>query len=476
MGNPKAFLTIGRKEAGYRPVQQRKYDFAEVELTFHDEECRTQASRCMDCGVPFCHWNCPLGNRQPEFQDLVYKGNWREAYRILQETDDFPEFTGRVCPALCEKGCVLGLSANEPVTVRNNEAAIIEKAFSEGYVTACPPRTRTGKKVAVIGSGPAGLACANQLNRRGHTVDVFEKDERIGGLLRLGIPDFKLNKGVIDRRQALLEAEGISFICNTPVGEDKAALKKMLAEYDAVCVAVGSGEPRDLRVEGRELKGVYFALELLKQQNRVNAGDTVAPEERISAKGKRVIVIGGGDTGSDCVGTSIRQGAASVLQIEIMPQPPVDKNPATPWPQYPQILKTSSSHKEGCERRWSLDTVRFIGEDGVLTQVEVVPVTWSADENGRMVPTRAAATEILDADMVFLAMGFVHPVYEGLLANLGVALDGRKNVAVDRENKSSVEKVFAAGDASYGAGLVVRAIASGRQAAAAMDKYLSTLK
>ena len=476
MGNPKAFLTIGRKEAGYRPVQQRKTDFAEVELTFHDEECRTQASRCMDCGVPFCHWNCPLGNRQPEWQDAVYKGNWREAYRLLQETDDFPEFTGRVCPALCEKGCVLGLSANAPVTVRNNEAAIIEKAFSEGYVVACPPHTRTGKKVAVIGSGPAGLACANQLNRKGHTVEVFEKDERIGGLLRLGIPDFKLNKSVIDRRQALLETEGISFFCNAPVGADKKALKKMLDEYDAVCVAIGSGEPRDLRVEGRDLKGVYFALELLKQQNRVNAGAEVAPEERISAKGKRVLVIGGGDTGSDCVGTAIRQGAASVLQIEIMPKPPVDKNPATPWPQYPQILKTSSSHQEGCERRWSLDTVRFIGENGVLKQVEVAPVTWTTDENGRMTPQRAAETEILDVDMVFLAMGFVHPVYEDLLENLGVTLDGRKNVAVDSDNKSSVAKVFAAGDASYGAGLVVRAIASGRKTAAAIDRYLSTLK
>ena len=472
MGNPKAFLSISRKEAGYRPVQQRKYDFAEVELTFNDEECRQQASRCMDCGVPFCHWNCPLGNRQPEWQDLIYKGNWREAYRILQETDDFPEFTGRVCPALCEKGCVLMLSADEPVTIRNNEAAIIEKAFSEGYVTACPPCIRTGKKVAVIGSGPAGLACANQLNRKGHMVDVYEKDERIGGLLRLGIPDFKLNKGIIDRRLALMETEGISFICKTPVGEDKKALAEMLAEYDAVCVAIGSGEPRNLNVEGRDLKGIYFALELLKQQNRIVAGEKIKPGEIISAKGKRVLVIGGGDTGSDCVGTAIRQGAESVLQIEIMPKPPVGKNPATPWPAYPQILKTSSSHKEGCERRWSLDTVRFIGENGILKQVEVAPVTWEKDENGRMAPRRSAETEILDIDMVFLAMGFVHPVYEGLVANLGVELDGRKNICVDAGNKSSIEKVFAAGDASYGAGLVVKAIASGRKAAAAVDRYL----
>lgn len=472
MGNPKAFLSINRKEAGYRPVQQRKYDFAEVELTFNDEECHQQASRCMDCGVPFCHWNCPLGNRQPEWQDQVYKGNWREAYRLLQETDDFPEFTGRVCPALCEKGCVLMLSADAPVTVRNNEAAIIEKAFSEGYVEACPPRTRTGKRVAVIGSGPAGLACANQLNRKGHTVDVYEKDERIGGLLRLGIPDFKLNKNIIDRRLALLEKEGISFICNTPVGENKKQLASLLADYDAVCVAIGSGEPRNLSVEGRELKGVYFALELLKQQNRIIAGEKIAPEELISAKGKRVLVIGGGDTGSDCVGTAIRQGAESVMQIEIMPKPPVGKNPATPWPNYPQVLKTSSSHQEGCERRWSLDTVRFIGENGILKQVEVAPVTWTKGEDGRMTMQRAADTEILNVDLVFLAMGFVHPVYEGLVEHLGVALDARKNIAVDAENKSSVDKVFAAGDASYGAGLVVRAIASGRKAAAAIDRYL----
>lgn len=430
----------------------------------------------MDCGVPFCHWNCPLGNRQPEWQDAVYKGNWREAYRILQETDDFPEFTGRVCPALCEKGCVLALSANAAVTIRNNEAAIIEKAFSEGYVTACPPRTRTGKRVAVIGSGPAGLACANQLNRKGHTVDVFEKDERIGGLLRLGIPDFKLNKGVIDRRLKLLEQEGISFVCNTPVGDDKKALSDMLGKYDAVCVAIGSGQPRDLQVEGRDLKGVYFALELLKQQNRLVAGDSVEPEQLIFAKGKRVLVIGGGDTGSDCVGTSIRQGATSVLQIEIMPKPPVDKNPETPWPNYPRILKTSTSHQEGCERRWSLDTVRFIGKNGVLKQVEVAPVTWQTGEDGRMVPRRAAQTELLDVDLVFLAMGFVHPVYEGLVENLGVELDARHNVRVDADNRTSVPKVFAAGDASYGAGLVVRAIASGRKAAAAIDDYLSNLE
>ncbi|MCD7709995.1 MAG: glutamate synthase subunit beta [Porphyromonadaceae bacterium] len=476
MGNPKAFLEIKRKEAGYRPVQQRKYDFAEVELTFNDEECHQQASRCMDCGVPFCHWNCPLGNRQPEWQDLVYKGNWREAYRILQETDDFPEFTGRVCPALCEKGCVLTLSIDEPVTIRNNEAAIIEKAFSEGYVVACPPRTRTGRKIAVIGSGPAGLACANQLNRKGHTVDVYEKDERIGGLLRLGIPDFKLNKGVIDRRLALMETEGVSFICNTQVGKDKSKLAKMLSDYDAICVAIGSGEPRNLHVEGRDLKGVYFALELLKQQNRLIAGDKVNPEELISAKGKKVLIIGGGDTGSDCVGTAIRQGAESVLQIEIMPQPPVGKNPDTPWPNFPQILKTTSSHKEGCERRWSLDTVRFIGENGILKQVEVAPVTWTKDKNGRMSAQRAAKTEIIDVDLVFLAMGFVHPVYENLVENLGVELDERKNVRVDAENKTSVAKVFAAGDASYGAGLVVRAIASGRKAAAAIDQYLSHKK
>lgn len=413
-----------------------------------------------------------MGNRQPEWQDLAYKGKWKEAYQNLQETDDFPEFTGRICPALCEKGCVLKLSG-EPVTIRENEAAIVERAFNEGYIVARPPKKRTGKRVAVIGSGPAGLACSNQLNKKGHSVTLFEKDEKAGGLLRFGIPDFKLNKSVIDRRIKLLEEEGIEFRYNTRVGEDITA-KELLADYDALCIAIGSGVPRDLNVEGRDLGGIHFALEYLQQQNRIVAGKELPAEQRISAKGKRVLVIGGGDTGSDCIGTANRQGAASVMQIEIMPKPPVGENPATPWPQYPMVLKTSSSHQEGCERRWLLDTKRFIGENGQVKAVEVNEVEWQKDEKtGRMNLVHTSKSEIIEADLVLLAMGFVHPVYEGLLEELNVERDGRKNVAIDAASHTSVPHVFAAGDAASGASLVVRAIASGRKAAQEIDKFLT---
>lgn len=422
----------------------------------------------MDCGVPFCHWSCPLGNRQPEWQDMVYKGKWREAWQLLQATDDFPEFTGRVCPALCEKGCVLNQSG-EPVTIRENEAAIIERAFAEGYIKAQPPVHRTGKKVAVIGSGPAGLACANQLNHRGHSVTVFEKDETIGGLLRLGIPDFKLNKKVIDRRLDLLKAEGIEFRCNQHIGADVSTLSE---NYDAICIAIGAGHPRDLPVEGRNLDGIHFALDFLKQQNRLVAGFPVSADELISAKNKRVLVIGGGDTGSDCVGTSVRQGALSVTQIEIMPKPPVGTNPDTPWPFYPVVLKTTSSHKEGCERRWSLDTLRFIEKEGRVAGAEVDTVNWVKDASGRMTPQRTGQTEVIEADLVLLALGFVHPVQEGIIEHLDLKLDMRKNIAVNEMQQTSHGNVFAAGDASYGAGLVVRAIASGRSVAARIDEYL----
>ncbi len=330
MGNPKAFLTIHRKEAGYRPVSDRIRDYGEVEQTLNPEDRRLQASRCMECGVPFCHWSCPLGNKQPEWQDRLFKNDIKGAYTLLTATDDFPEFTGRVCPALCEKGCVLN-KIHEPVTIRENEAAIVERAFLEGYVRPYVPKHRTGKRVAVIGSGPAGLACANQLNRRGHSVTVFEKNEAIGGLLRFGIPDFKLNKSIIDRRVALMTEEGVEFKPGVEVGKD-IAVEDIVRDYDAVCIAIGAEVPRDLKVEGRDLKGVHFALELLQQQNRVNAGREISRDDRISAKGKNVLVIGGGDTGSDCVGTANRQGALSVTQIEIMPKPPEGENPATPWP------------------------------------------------------------------------------------------------------------------------------------------------
>ncbi len=475
MGNPKAFLTIHRKEAGYRPISDRIHDYGEVEQTLNPEDRRLQASRCMECGVPFCHWSCPLGNKQPEWQDRLYHNDIKGAYELLIATDDFPEFTGRVCPALCEKGCVLN-KIHEPVTVRENECAIIERAFLEGYVQPRIPAKRTGKKVAVIGSGPSGLACANQLNQRGHSVTVFEKSEAAGGLLRFGIPDFKLNKSVINRRINLMEQEGVEFKYNVEVGKDISAAD-ILKEYDAVCVAIGSGVPRDLKVEGRELKGVHFALELLQQQNRVNAGVEVAAKDRISAKGKNVLVIGGGDTGSDCVGTAHRQGAKSVTQIEIMPKPPVGENPATPWPYWPVILKTSSSHEEGCERRWLLDTRCIKGEDGKVTSVEVEEVEWQKDEaTGRMNLIHTGKVDTIKAELVLLAMGFTNPVQEGLLEQLGVEKDARQNVKVDGSQRSSVDKVFAAGDASTGASLVVRCIASGRNAAKGIHEYLKTQK
>lgn len=472
MGNPKAFLTIHRKEAGYRPVSDRIRDYGEVEQTLNPEDRRLQASRCMECGVPFCHWSCPLGNKQPEWQDRLFKNDIKGAYTLLTATDDFPEFTGRVCPTLCEKGCVLN-KIHEPVTIRENEAAIVERAFLEGYVKPYVPKHRTGKRVAVIGSGPAGLACANQLNRRGHSVTVFEKNEAIGGLLRFGIPDFKLNKSIIDRRVALMTEEGVEFKPGVEVGKD-IAVEDIVRDYDAVCIAIGAEVPRDLKVEGRDLKGVHFALELLQQQNRVNAGREISRDDRISAKGKNVLVIGGGDTGSDCVGTANRQGALSVTQIEIMPKPPEGENPATPWPYWPVVLKTSSSHDEGCNRRWLLDTRRIIGENGKVTEVEVEEVRWEKDEaTGRMNLIHTGNVERIKAELVLLAMGFTNPVQDGILKQLEVEKDARGNVKVDDKQQSSIDKVFAAGDASTGASLVVRCIASGRKAAEGIHNYLT---
>ena len=405
MGNPKAFLTISRQEAGYRPVHDRINDFGEVEQTLNTSDRKLQASRCMDCGVPFCHWACPLGNRPPEFQDALYKGKWEEAYEILSQTNDFPEFTGRICPALCEKSCVLKLAIDAPVTIREDEAAIIEAAFREGYAK---PKTypRNGKKVAVVGSGPAGMAAANQLNRMGYEVTVFEKDESVGGLLRFGIPNFKLNKAIIDRRIEIMKAEGVIFKTNSPVD-----MKHLPEGFDAYCICTGTPQARDLDIPGRNLKGIHFALEMLAQQNRILGGQTFGKEERINAKGKHVVVIGGGDTGSDCIGTSNRQGAANVTQIEIMPKPPVGHNPTTPWPQWPVILKTSSSHEEGCTRRWCLTSNRFIGtKDGRVCGVEVEEVEWVPNpDGGRPVMRPTGKKETLKADLVLLAMGFLKP-------------------------------------------------------------------
>ena len=449
MGDPKAFLNIPRREAGYRPVHERIADFGEVEQTLNQSDRRLQASRCMDCGVPFCHWACPLGNRPPEFQDALFKGRYLEAYEILSATNDFPEFTGRICPALCEKSCVLKLSLDQPVTIREDECSIIETAFREGYVKPHSVE-RNGKKVAVIGSGPAGLAAANQLNRHGYEVTVFEKDEYVGGLLRFGIPNFKLQKTVIDRRVSVMEAEGIRFKVSTPID-----LRQLPEGFDAWCICTGTPQARDLAIPGRELKGIHFALELLSQQNRELAGQTIPAAQRISAKGKRVLVIGGGDTGSDCIGTARRQGASSITQIEIMPKPPVGHNPATPWPQWPMVLKTSSSHEEGCERRWSLASNRFLStKDGRVCGVEVEEVEWKPNpEGGRPLMQPTSRKEVLKADLVLLAMGFLRP-----------------------EHPKYPEGVFLAGDAATGASLVVRCIAAGRQAAADIDRYLGGKK
>lgn len=471
MGNPKAFLTIHRQEAGYRPVHDRIGDFSEVEQTLNSSDRRTQASRCMDCGIPFCHWACPLGNKQPEWQDMVYKGRWQEAYRILEQTCDFPEFTGRVCPALCEKSCVLKLSCDEPVTIRENEGAIAEMAFREGFVRPVHP-LRNGKRVAVIGSGPAGLAAANQLNRKGYEVTVFEKDELPGGLLRFGIPNFKLSKNIIDRRIRLMKEEGIIFKVNTMVGKEIPA-KEVTETFDAVCIAIGSEIPRNLPIEGRNLRGVHFALELLSQQNRLLEGIALPPKNIINCKDKKVVVIGGGDTGSDCVGTANRHGAARITQIEILSKPPVGFNPATPWPQYPQVLKTSSSHEEGCIRRWNLASCRFVGENNKLTGVEVETVEWlPAKEGERPQMKKTGKKEIIEADLVFLAMGFVHPEQDGLIRELALDTDGRKNIAVNTQHHTGQGNIFACGDAVSGASLVVRAMASGRKTAEAIDRFL----
>lgn len=448
MGNPKAFLTVHRQEAGYRPVHDRIADFGEVEQTLNTRERQLQASRCMDCGVPFCHWACPLGNKQPEWQDAVYKGKWQEAYQTLRQTNDFPEFTGRICPALCEKSCVLNLSCHEPVTCRENEAAITEMAYREGYVTIEHP-IRNGKKVAVIGAGPAGMAAANQLNYKGYEVTVYDKNEAAGGLLRYGIPNFKLNKAIIDRRINVMEQEGVKFVYGQEID-----VTKLPEGYDAYVISTGTPQARDLNIPGRELKGIYLALEMLAQQNRILAGATFPKDQLVNAKGKKVLVIGGGDTGSDCIGTAHRQGGLSVTQIEIMPKPPVGENPSTPWPSWPVILKTTSSHEEGCERRWLLNSNKFIGKNGKVTGVEVEEVEWVPNpEGGRPIMKGTGKTEIIECDMVLLAMGFLKP-----------------------QQPQFPENVFVAGDAASGASLVVRAIASGRATAEAIDNYLNPQK
>lgn len=471
MGDPRGFINVPRVEAGYRPAKERVFDYGEVEQTLNKKDRKLQASRCMDCGVPFCNWGCPVGSKIPEWQDALFRENLEEAYYILHSTNSFPEITGRVCPAPCEKSCVLAIH-EEPVTIRENECSTVEQAFEAGIIKANPPKFRTGKKVAVIGSGPAGLSAADLLNRAGHHVTVFEKNDAIGGLLRYGIPDFKLNKMVIDRRLEIFVDEGIDFKTNVTVGVD-ISKEELLDKYDAVLLAVGAEQPRDLPVEGRDLDGVHFAMDFLTQQNKVVAGKTIPAKKRISAKDKHVLVIGGGDTGSDCVGTSNRQQAKSVTQIEILPKPPEKRGNNNPWPYWPNTLRSSSSHEEGCERRWSLSTKRFIGENGKLKQTEVVQVEWAKDENGRwMMNEVEGTTQLIDTDLVLLSMGFTQPVHNGLLDALSVEYDPRGNVKVNELKQTTVEKIFAAGDAEKGASLVVHAIEAGKVAARGVDAFL----
>ena len=470
MGNPKGFIQIQRKVAGYRPLNERTSDFSEVEQTLNEQDRKDQAARCMDCGVPFCQWACPVMNNMPEWQDAIYKGDWKNAIDLLHVTNNFPEFTGRICPAPCESACTLNIN-NDPVTIRENEAAAAEKAFESGFIVPNPPKIRTGLKVAVVGSGPAGMACADLLNKWGHTVTLFEKDDAIGGLLRYGIPDFKLNKRVIDRRLEILAEEGLIIKTGVHIGMDIKG-SELLKDFDAVCLTIGAMKPRALTVEGADLKGIYFAMDFLSQQNKVNRGLRIPDTERITATGKHVVVIGGGDTGSDCVGTSIRQGAKSVTQIEILPKPSELRKEDNPWPYWANILRSSSSHEEGCERRWSLSTKRCLGEGDMVKKIEVVEVDWSGN-NGKMLMTeKSKTTQFLNADLVLLAMGFVHCVHEGIADQLGLEFDGRGNIRTDQHFQTSAEKVFAAGDATIGASLVVRAIAQGRNLARSVDKFL----
>jgi len=456
-----------------RPVEERVKDSRDVYKPFPEERLQQQAARCMDCGTPFCHTGCPLGNLIPDWNDLVYRSQWKEAVRRLHATNNFPEFTGRVCPAPCEEACVLGIN-EPPVTVEQIEYTIVERAFEAGWIRPEPPKRRTGKRVAVVGSGPAGLACAQQLNRAGHWVTVLERADRIGGLLRYGIPDFKLEKWVIDRRLQLMEAEGITFRTNVHVGKDYPVEK--FKEFDAVVLCGGAAKPRDLPVPGRELNGIHFAMDFLWQQNKRVAGDDLDADgvRRIYAAGKRVIVIGGGDTGSDCVGTANRHGAKSITQLEILPKPPADRPPHQPWPYYPMKLRSSPSYEEGCERFWSISTQEFIGSSSKVERLVTVDVEWkSLDGNGRPQLIELPGTEKeWPVDLVLLAMGFLGPEHDGMLARLGVKLNSFGNVQNDENYMTNVPGIFSAGDMHRGQSLVVWAISEGREAARDVDLYL----
>ena len=472
MGKTTGFMEHARRDRGYLPVSERTSNYREIFVNLSDEALSAQGARCMDCGIPYCHNGCPVNNIIPDWNDLVYHHQWREALEVLHSTNNFPEFTGRICPAPCEAACTLNIDDN-PVTIKTIECAIVDRGWEQGWIEPQSGGVNTGKRVAVVGSGPAGLSCAQQLARAGHAEDVFEKNDRIGGLLRYGIPDFKMEKHHIDRRITQMEAEGVTFHTNVHVGVDRSA-KSLVDAYDAVVLAGGAEAPRDLPVEGRELDGIHYAMHFLPQQNRRNAGEVVPDDVALTAAGKHVIVIGGGDTGSDCIGTSIRHGCASVTQLEILPQPPEHEDKALTWPNWPMKMRTSSSQEEGAIRDFSVATKRLVGREGKVEALHCVRVEWRADDAGNFQMKEVEDSEfVLPADLVLLAMGFLHPVQSGMLEELAVELDPRGNVAANTDDyAASSNKVFAAGDMRRGQSLVVWAIREGRQAARAVDEFL----
>lgn len=468
MGKPDGFMQYERQAPEYRPVQQRILDFYEIEVALSDEDLEKQAARCMDCGVPFCHsYGCPLGNLIPDYSDSVYRGDWKEALDLLHSTNNFPEFTGLVCPATCEAACTLNMD-KVPTTCRHIELKIAEMGWRKGWIVPEPAEKKTGKSIAVIGSGPAGLAAAQQLARKGHDVVVLEKSNRIGGTLRYGIPNYKLEKELIDRRIAQMEAEGVKFETEVEVGSDLSG-RYIARNYDAVLITSGTPQPRDIQIPGRELKGIHFAMELLTQQTRMLLGDTFPEEEIIDPKGKHVVVIGGGDTGADCVGTSIRRGCKSVTQIELLPAPPAEPAENNPWPEWPRIYRTASAHQEGCERLWSILTKKFYGENDTVTKIGCAKLKWE----GRNFTEVPGSDFLLDADLVFLSMGFVPHKESKLVKDFGIAQDQSGSIAVDDHYHTSVKGIFAAGDAVTGASLVVRALDHGRRAAEEIHQYVS---